>query len=398
MVFLLKKETAMKSAFLYILFTCICFGQTKDPYALTDAKMDRIPEDLSSSTDGIAKYINANFKSENDKARAVFYWTASNISYDIENMATIDYSEVSPDKIKNTIKSKKGVCIHYAEVFNDIAQKAGLESYIVGGYTKQNGKVDVLSHAWCAAKVDKTWYLFDPTWGAGYIQNKKFFKKLNNIHFKAAPGQYIMTHMPFDYLWQFLNQTVTNQEFIDGKIQQGKSKSNFDFQKEIAEYNAMSDLDKARTSLIRIQENGIKNQLIQDMVTFKKKEVAALQNNEAMSKMNAITDDYNQAVAEFNDFIFYRNNKFKPLLPDEAIKEMIASPKRKILDCQDRIYKIGKYNDNNFENVKSFKKRLIDFLEQIQQQEKFVNEYLSKSKSARKGMFTKVTWMGVPLN
>ena len=160
----------------------------------------------------------------------------------------------------------------------------------------------------------------------------------------------------------------------------------------------MSDLDKARTVLIRIQNNGVKNSLIQEMVQFQKSEADALQNNEAMAKMQGISDDYNLAIAQFNDFIMYRNNKFKPLLPDEAIKEMIVTPKQKILDCQNRIYKIGKYNDNNFENVKSLKKSIIDILKHIEEQEKFVNDYLSKSKSARKGMFTKVTWFGVPLN
>lgn len=388
----------MKKVFLFLMFTCISFGQVKSPYALIDAKMDKIPADLSTSTDGIAKYINENFKSENDKIRAAFYWIASNISYDIENITSIDFKEVSPDKIKNTVLSKKGVCIHYAEVFNDIAQKAGLKSYIIYGYTKQNGKVDILSHAWCAAQIDNTWWLFDPTWGAGYIQNNKFFKKINNVNFKVEPSQFIATHMPFDYLWQFLNHTVNNQEFIEGKTQLDKTKPKFDFINQIKEYEQLSELDKARAALIRIQNNGIKNSLIQEMVQFKKSEVDALQNNEAMFKMQAITDDYNQSVVQFNDFIMYRNAKFKPLLADEAIKEMILAPKQKILDCQNRIYKIGKFNDNNIEYVKSLKKSIIDVLKQIEEQEKFVNDYMSKSKSARKGMFTKVTWFGVPIN
>lgn len=388
----------MKSVFVFLMFTVLSFGQVKNPYALIDAKVDKIPAGLSTSTDGIAKYINGNFKSENDKIRAVFYWTASNISYDIENIASIDFKEVSPDKIKNTVLSKKGVCIHYAEVFNDIAKKVNIKAYIVYGYTKQNGKVDVLSHAWCAARIDNTWWLFDPTWGAGYVDKNKFFKKFNNLHFKTAPAQFVATHMPFDYLWQFLNSPVTNQEFIDGKTQINTTKPKFDFVHQIEEYDRMSDLDKARTALIRIQNNGIKNSLIQEMVQFQKNEADALQNNEAMTKMQGISDDYNQAIAQFNDFIMYRNNKFKPLLLDEAIKEMIITPKQKILDCQNRIYKIGKYNDNNFENVKSLKKSIIDVLKQIEEQEKFVNDYLSKSKSARKGMFTKVTWFGVPLN
>jgi uncharacterized protein YnzC (UPF0291/DUF896 family) len=393
-----KKKDSMKNVFVFLMFTIFSFGQVKSPYALIDAKMDKIPADLSTSTDGIAKFINENFKSENDKIRAAFYWTASNIRYDIENIASIDFKEVSPDKIKNTVLSKKGVCIHYAEVFNDIAKKVNIKAYIIYGYTKQNGKVDALSHAWCAARIDNTWLLFDPTWGAGYVDKNKFFKKLNNLNFKAAPTQFVATHMPFDYLWQFLNYPVTNQEFIDGKTQINTAKPKFDFVNQIEEYDRMSDLDKARTVLIRIQNNGIKNSLIQEMVQFQKSEADALQNNEAMAKMEGISDDYNQAIAQFNDFIMYRNNKFKPLLPDEAIKEMIVTPKQKILDCQNRIYKIGKYNDNNFENVKSLKKAIIDILKQIEEQEKFVNDYLSKSKTARKGMFTKVKWFGVPLN
>ena len=88
----------MKKVFLFLIFTGISFGQVKSPYALIDAKMDKIPADLSTSTDGIVKYINENFKSENDKIRAAFYWIASNISYDIENITSIDFKEVSPDK------------------------------------------------------------------------------------------------------------------------------------------------------------------------------------------------------------------------------------------------------------------------------------------------------------
>lgn len=387
----------MKVVFLFLMFTVIGFGQAKVNYAGVDAIMDKIPHDLSMSTTGIAKYINANFKSENDKVRAAFYWTASNIRYDIENIESIDYKEISQDKIKNAVLTKKGVCIHYAEVFNDITKNVGVKSYLVYGYTKQNGKVGILSHAWCAARIDTTWWLFDPTWGAGYVQNKKFFKKINNLHYKAAPSQYIATHMPFDYLWQFLNYPVTNQEFIDGKTQLNKAKPAFDFATQIEDYERLSDLDKAKATLARMEKNGIKNNLIREITLSKKSEVDAIQNNESMEKMQSISFDYNQAVTMFNDFIAYRNNKFKPVLPDFAIKAMIENPKEKIIDCQKRIYSIGNYNDNNIANVKMLKNELIAFLKQIEVQEKFVDEYLSKSKSARKSMFSTMTWFGIPV-
>jgi transglutaminase/protease-like cytokinesis protein 3 len=60
--------------------------------------------------------------------------------------------------------------------FNDLAQKSGIQSYIIEGYTKQYGKVSSLAHAWTAAKINNKWYVFDPTWGAGYVNNGKFFK------------------------------------------------------------------------------------------------------------------------------------------------------------------------------------------------------------------------------
>jgi hypothetical protein len=28
---------------------------------------------------------------------------------------------------------------------------------------------------------DGSWYIFDPTWGAGYVNNGKFYKKLNSL-------------------------------------------------------------------------------------------------------------------------------------------------------------------------------------------------------------------------
>jgi hypothetical protein len=387
----------MKGVFWFLMFTVIGFSQTNVNYTLVDSKMDKIPHDLSTTTTGIAEYINANFKSESDKVRAAFYWTASNIRYDIENIESIDYKEISQDKIKNAVLTKKGVCIHYAEVFNDIAKKGGVKSYLVYGYTKQNGKVDIRSHAWCAARVDNTWWLFDPTWGAGYVQDKKFYKKINNLQYKVEPSQFIATHMPFDYLWEFLNYPVTNQEFIYGNTKLNKTKPNFDFATQIEEYDHLSDLDKARATLIRMEKNGIKNSLIREMALLKKSEVDAIQNNEAMAKMEIIRDEYNQAIIIFNDFILYRNKKFKPVMPDEAIKAMIETPKQKIVDCQNRIYAIGSYNDVNVVTVKSLKNAMIDVLKQIEVHEKFVNDYLGKSKSARKSMFTTMTFFGIPV-
>lgn len=53
---------------------------------------------------------------------------------------------------------------------------------------------------------------------------------------------------------------------------------------------------------------------------------------------------------------------------------------------------------NNLQNVNAIRRVLIETIKQVDEQEMFVNKYLSKSKIVRKTMFTKTTWFGIPLN
>lgn len=367
-------------------------------YAAVDAKMAAIPAASTTSTEAIAKYINANFKTETDKIRAAFYWTSSNISYDVANMFAVNFNETVQQKIAKTLKTKRGVCIHYAVVFNELSQKIGIQSYKIEGYTKQNGKVSDLAHAWTAAKIDKKWYVFDPTWGAGYVNNGKYSKKLNNVYFKSDPSKIIASHIPFDYLWQFSNYPITNGEFYEGKIQINKSRKYFDFEKEITKYNALSEADQLFESAERIEKNGLKNALILERYEGKKQQLTYLQHNSNVEKLNAVVDDMNQAVVLLNDFIQYRNMKFKPALSDADISNMIETPREKLAKCQNEIYKIGSVGNENAANVNSIRKSISAALVQAEEHSLFVKNYLSKSKMVRKTMFSKVSWYGVPLN
>ncbi|MBF2708873.1 transglutaminase domain-containing protein [Flavobacterium soyangense] len=390
----------MKNIYLLLsfLFSILSFGQANVEYALIDKKMTEIPQNSNTSTDAIAHYINSNFKTENDKIRAVFYWTASNISYDVKNMFTVTINDNPQGRIAKTLKTKKGICGDYAAIFNEIAALVGVKSVIVEGYTKQNGKVATLSHAWCAAKIDKKWYLFDPTWGSGAVYNGKFIKKRNDYYFKTEPGKIISSHIPFDYLWQFLNYPITNQEFYEGKIQVNKSKKYFDYQEEIDKYEKLSDGDKAFETAERIQKNGILNNLILEQYKYKKNEFTILTHNLNIEKLNSITNDYNQAITLLNDFIYYRNKKFKPTFSDSEISKMIQIPKENLVKCQNDINLVGSVGSENTSSIASLKKNIYEALAQAEEYETFVKEYLSKSKTARKSMFTKVTWFGIPLN
>lgn len=378
----------------FIQFT---FAQVSNGFSAIDKKMDKIPANLAATTSGIAEYITSNFKTENEKIRAAFYWTSSTISYDVPNTYEPNFMDTSQEKIIKTLKSKKGVCIHYAEVFNDIANKIGIQSHIISGYTKQNGKVATISHAWCASKIDGKWFLFDPTWGAGYVENNKYFKKINNSFFKVEPNKMILSHMPFDYLWQFLSLPKTNQEFYSSKTLENKSKVNFDFEAEMLKYNALSEGDKAFECAQRVEKNGMINALIVEFYNAKKMEFTTFRQNRNVEKINQIVVDYNQAIGLLNDFILYRNKSFKPTFSDDILKEMIQIPLDKLTQCKDAIYTVGSIGSENTSNLNGLKRSILDAVDQAEQQSQFVNEYLNKGKSARKGMFKKVSWFGIPL-
>lgn len=391
----------MKNSYILLLslfISTLCFGQSIATNTVVDTKMSAIPHDSTFSTKAIADYINVNFKTEKDKIRAVFYWTASNINYDIKNMFAQNTNETIEAQITNTLKSRKGICSHYAEIFNDIATKIGIQSRIIEGYTQQKGIVSTLSHAWCAAKIDNKWFVFDPTWGAGHVKNGLFVKKLNNYYFMTEPEKSIASHIPFDYIWQFLNYPITNQEFYDGKTQINKSKTYYDFNKEIERTISLSESDKIWESRKRIEKNGIKNKLIQEYLLSKKNEQEVLNHNLYVEKINAISDEFNQAVTLFNDFIYYKRNKFKPTLDDYEINKMIQTPKEILLKCQNKLDNLTAVGNGNKANLATLRKSVYDTQTQVEKQESFVKDYLSKSNLARKAMFTKVSWSGTPLN
>ena len=390
----------MKNIFLVFtfLFSVLSLGQAKVNYTLIDKKMEAIPNSDTNSTDLVAKYINANFKTESDKIRAVFYWTSSNISYDVANMFVVNFGETPQDRIAKTLKTKKGICGDYAAIFNEIATLVGVKSVVISGYTKQNGKIDTLAHAWCAAKIDNKWSVFDPTWGSGSLLNGKFVKKINEYYFKVEPSKIISSHIPFDYLWQFLNYPITNAEFYEGKTQINKTKKYFDFEKEIARQSILSEMDQLFESAERIEKNGLKNAMIVAYYENQKKHSTVLRENKNIDKLNGIVNEMNEAVVLLNDFIFYRNKKFKPTFPDDEINNMIQKPREKLIKCQNDIYTVGSTGTDNKANVSSIKKSIESNLALAEEHALFVKNYLSKSKMVRKTMFSKVSWFGIPLN
>lgn len=381
----------MKNRFLFLFrsffFVQFCIGQMSMEYATIDKKMDEIPTRLTFSTSTIADYIATNFKTDNEKIRAVFYWTASSISYDVENRDVRTYTGTLENRMNIALKNKTGICNDYAEIFKDIATKVGINTFVISGYTKYNNTILSRPHAWCGAKIGAKWYVFDPTWGAGYVNNTVFVKAIDNYYFKVEPSKIISSHMPFDYMWQFLPYPISNKEFYNGQTQMNPSKKRFDFDLEISRYSTLSELEQLKGSSERLKNNGVLNAMISDRLSYERKKIEYYNQVKSLKEFKEVVTLYKEGISQLNAFIDYRNRQFKPLHSDDELKKMILKPIDIFNNCQFRFDNLGAIGDKNVGSLNSMKKSLRFSMQLAQEHERFVFNYLSKSKAVRETLF-----------
>ncbi|MBX9887973.1 MAG: hypothetical protein K2Y30_08585 [Flavobacteriaceae bacterium] len=380
------KSIGLFYALLYVSFS---FGQAKADYSRIDGPISKIPASATVSTTAIAAYIQSKFTTPDDKIRAVFYWITANISYDVANRISIQQEQLLEDRIAITLKTRKGVCKNYAEVFTDLANKLGVETVVVRGYTKQNGVVGRIPHAWCASKIGAKWYLFDPTWAAGYIDGGQFKKRVRDTYYKLQPEEMIASHMPYDYLWQFISYPITNAEFTTAKMLPSKIKKYIDFNQEIFKAYSLGEEEQLLASSNRIKEYGVTNSMISDILSYNDSRIKYLRESESLKKLNFILKKYNEGVAELNQFIAFKNRQFKPVKNDQTLISMILSPYDKLVWCQKSLSSVGSLSEPNRSSVIGLQSSLKVVLQMTIEHKNFVYQYVEKSPISRGKMFYK---------
>ena len=189
-------------------------------------------EDLSE----LAKTLTQPYHKPSEKARAIFSWITYNIRYDINKYKkkptrtriTIPNSNTDPETILakireeknlNTIKSKKGVCQDYSELFSSMCNTIGINTKVVEGIGRdiyrpfRNGPNE--RHAWNAIELNGNWYLVDCTWGAGVVENGKYIRKIGDGYFLTKPNFFLQNHFPDEEKWQLINDPISKTEFTN---------------------------------------------------------------------------------------------------------------------------------------------------------------------------------------
>jgi len=376
----------------------VLHAQKVDVYAGVDKTMAQIPDSSTHSAPSIARYITAHFATPADKARAAFVWVAKNTRYDVENMyAQNIYHDVN-ELVEKVLKTHKGVCAHYAQLFSAILTEMHMKNYVIAGYTKQNGRVANLPHSWCGALINGSWFLFDPTWGAGFVQNGKYVARFNNAYFMVKPEVLISTHMPFDPLWQFSNNPLTNAEFIEGNMVNKKKGLFFHYADSLRRYDRQSTIEQLIASTRRIEQNGVLNKMIDDMSQNNQHDIVYWKNKAAVDKFNVAVHTYNDGIALLNRFIDYRNNQFTPKKEDKEIQSMVDEAENVLLNSREQLWGIRDTDGNTANSMAQLNKSIENALGSVNEQKLFLAKYFKTGKLFRKTRFVKYSVMGVPVN
>jgi transglutaminase/protease-like cytokinesis protein 3 len=398
----------MNKAILLLLLSCTLlpgvFSQSKTDFSHPDAVAKATPDSVEKSISALAGYFVTNLHTGQELIRAFYYWTANEIVYDVDNMFTFRPEDEPGKIITRTLLERKAVCQGYSELFHELCEFAGIESYVVAGYTKQNGNVVNINHAWVVARLDTSWYFFDPTWGSGFITNGKFIKKFTNEYFRVSPAIFIKSHMPFDPLWQCLNYPLNSRNFYQGTLPKTDTCRYFSFPDSIAAYEKSSKAEKCASALRRIEKNGVISNSVFEYQRYLQQSVEVerinRQNeiqNQQVTLFNEAINHYNTSTILFNDYIDYWNHQFKPARTDAVIAKMIDTCNYHLEQSRNILRKLVFKDETLTQNKEILVKAIRENQKHVDEQSAFLSDYFSTPRLFRGSLFRKYTWMGVPV-
>ena len=360
----------------------ISFCQNKN----IDAEATSIPETNCASVDALAAYIKHNFATDTARMRAIYVWIANHISYDVKRLLDREKNpDMPPQTVADVLVTRTAVCQGYSDLFVALCKAVDLNAMEVSGYTKFQGKVNIISHAWVAAQLEGQWYLFDPTWGAGYVtDNNRFTRRFNNSFYRVQPEKFIVDHMPFDPLYQFLSYPLTNKEFIDARTP--STKVIFSYNDTLRQHQQLSSQQQMAAELRRMEAAGVQIDLLLKRQQFLKKVLQSSSSSDAFEEGGKA---FNSAMDLYKQYIGYKNNHFGNL-SDNELKQMIDNMESNLKRSRSLLLEAVPKTEGQ-RQARTNNVSMIDrFWPQLTKEKQFVQQYLSMADaSARNQLFMK---------
>ncbi len=363
--------------FIIILFWSVQLNAQETSYLEVDRQVLLMPDAKGATTDGIAVFINENFTSDREKARAIHRWVTYNIRYSTDSMYVFNWGGDPQKKIVEAMRRRKGVCENYAAIFSDIATKCLLKNYIVSGYTKQFGVVDKAGHSWCAVAVDGNWYFCDPTWDEGY--------NVESSYFLITVTDFINSHMPFDPLWQLLEQPISHRDFYKGAIPGNVKQASHDV---VDSFLQLNELQQLEASAKRIRLSDTNNELVKVRLAVIEMQAGIFYEQKDSSLYHKAVDELNIATTAFNEFIQFRNNQFLPEKTNVEIMGLLNIVAQHLAVANVALTELEKSNSNAQYDTGFCREAIYKLNKKLQTQHLFVKKYFLLEKADRVTVFT----------
>ncbi|WP_281616044.1 transglutaminase-like domain-containing protein [Flammeovirga sp. SubArs3] len=316
---------------------------------------------------------------QEDTVKSVFDWIVKNIKYDVNKLQKIKNGKSPTGKMKfyttnernvylidQVVKKKAGVCQDYSLLLDVIMKELGYESYIIKGYTKRkDGSIGgAFGHTWNAIKVNGEWKLYDPTWGAGTVENgKKFHQNYDLNWYDVAPEKMIERHMPYDPIWQLLDTPYTYENFNKNTIPTPQEPK-YDYNTLIAEHLKKDDKSRMEAEVARSEELGNTINLVKEWrkLTLRNMSIHGVTSNRELLEKGK--EAGSNAIEGFNFYVEARNKHFK------GKKWSAVNAKAKLVEAKDNIeiaYDIFNNIDVDEPELKMKINEYIDKFKQIKQ-------------------------------
>ncbi len=359
----------------FLFATKVILAQVTDQYRNIDQIILAIPSTETNTTTDISAYIKKHFTTEEEKVRAAYTWVSNNIKYDKDSLHRVILEEDHYERVTFALRRKRGVCENFAAIFNSLCIENGVQSFFIDGLSAENGRINRQPHAWCAAKIGKDWFLFDPTWDAGLGSNGR---KGKTGFYKITPADFLQTHYPYDPIFQFLNYPLNFDEYSKNVSASGNQY--FNYADSIKVYQNTDSLSRYLSQLSRIEKNQWAPSLIDTKRKQLKLEIELVYQDNDMANYNSAVIDYNIAIEILNNFLKYRNNQFFPLKSDEEVQQIFNVITAKIKSANAKLIKINQSEATLLLDTGDVQKKLDNLVINLQQQKNFLKDYLLSRK------------------
>ncbi len=182
-----------------------------------DQRALKAPAAREKSLEELARYLCPSSYSDEEKARSIFRWVADRIVYDVDGLRQ---EQLPSQKPEDVLRTRRAVCEGYARLYQDLAERAGLDVTFVSGRSSFNDALpfklpkNVAGHGWNAVLLKGRWRLMDVTWAAGSVDaNARFKKSYDDFWFLTPPEKFVFTHFPKDSKWQMLAEPWDSRRF-----------------------------------------------------------------------------------------------------------------------------------------------------------------------------------------